>query len=92
MALLVAEKPNLVGPEVRAQVYLALAHAALRDERWDDARAEIEEAIRELDDSLTPHRRSLLAWTAALADKRAPDPGRHPDCEVRQPGRGAALG
>src|SRR4051794_36212085 len=71
VALLTAEKPNLVSPEVQAQVALALAHAALRDERWDDARAEVEQASRELDDSLTPHRRSLLAWTAALADRRS---------------------
>src|SRR3954451_1573419 len=65
---LAAQGPSL-GPDVRLQVHLALAHTALRAGRWAAAQREIDEATTSLADSLTPHRRSLLAWTAALVHR-----------------------
>ncbi len=66
---LAAQQPFLIGHEVRLQVHLALAHSALRAGRWTAAQREIDAAMTSLDESLTPHRRSLLAWTAALVHR-----------------------
>jgi len=70
-AWLRAQHDLLVGPEVRVQSHLAFAHAAIRSQDWQLALREVETAERTLGDSLTPHHRSLLAWTASLAERGA---------------------
>ena len=76
----------------RLQVHLAIAHAALRAGRWTAAQREIDEAMTSLDDSLTPHRRSLLAWTAALVHRHEQTLTGHSDRALREPGRSPTLG